>query len=523
MTTFDMNNAVENALNPKVDVYAIYLRKSREDLKAEARGEGETLSRHRKILTDYAARRGIYVERIYEEIESGETIKDRPKMQQLIEDCYAGKYRGILVMEISRLSRGNQGDAQTILDCLKYANNNKGLLVSTPTKTYDINRNPDDEEYMEFELFMSRREYKMITKRMQRGKEQSIVEGCFISSHRPYGYNIIETQAGRTLTPHPTEAEIVRKIFDWRVNHNMSPGDIARKLTRQGVPSYSGTPEWHRSTVRTILQNPVYRGKVKWYSVMRVKSMVDGKVVEKKKKMTDSDHYMEYDGKHEALVSDELFETAQKGFRRDNTKANLTLKNPLAGLLVCAKCQKAMFLFDYKKTPGSRARLNHAESQVCKVKSAYFSDVMDAFVYGLKMHLKNYMVMIDNKPVDDEEEIKEQIAALEAEKKRIKKILSNMFDDYENQIYTANEFVERKAKHNKRLEEIEKEIDELTYAIPEKKEYEEKIVYLHDAIEMLKSDDVPASFKNEYLKQFVQRVEFSRENDEEFILDIHLY
>ena len=116
------------------DKYAIYLRKSRADLALEADGQGETLARHKKILTDLAARKGLYVAKIYQEIVSGETIEARPEIQQLITDCYAGMYRGIIIIEVTRLSRGNQGDAQMILDCLKYANKNNGLLVITPTK-----------------------------------------------------------------------------------------------------------------------------------------------------------------------------------------------------------------------------------------------------------------------------------------------------------------------------------------------------------------------------------------------------
>ena len=61
----------------QLDHYAIYLRKSRADTEAEKLGEGETLARHRKILTELAARKGLYVERIYEEIVSGETIAAR--------------------------------------------------------------------------------------------------------------------------------------------------------------------------------------------------------------------------------------------------------------------------------------------------------------------------------------------------------------------------------------------------------------------------------------------------------------
>ena len=65
MPTFDMNNATDRAL--KMDVYAIYLRKSRADLEAEKLGEGETLARHRKILEELAARKGFYIGEIYEE------------------------------------------------------------------------------------------------------------------------------------------------------------------------------------------------------------------------------------------------------------------------------------------------------------------------------------------------------------------------------------------------------------------------------------------------------------------------
>ena len=99
-----------------MDVYAIYLRKSRADIEAEKLGEGETLARHRKILEELAARKGFFIREVYTEIESGQTITGRPKMQKLIEDCYDGKYKGILIVEVTRLSRGNQGDAQGNLE-----------------------------------------------------------------------------------------------------------------------------------------------------------------------------------------------------------------------------------------------------------------------------------------------------------------------------------------------------------------------------------------------------------------------
>lgn len=505
-----------------MDLYAMYLRKSRADVEAEKLGEGETLKRHKEILTTLAARQGLYVEKIYEEIVSGETIEARPQIQALINDCYAGKYRGIIIIDVDRLSRGNQGDMQVIMDCLRYSNNREGLLVVTPTKTYDVAHNPDDEEYMEFVLFMSRREYKTIQKRLDRGRKQAVVEGNYMGSYRPYGYDIVKTKYYRTLTPNQDEAPIAKNIFEWTVNDNMTPGEIARKLTRLGVPTYRGDKEWSVATIKTILTNPIYVGKVRWNDRMCVKSMVDGHVVKTRPRSNHTSHYMEYDGKHEALITTDIFDKAKSKFYSDKTKGELELQNPLAGLLVCQKCGYAMLYQGYKKSATTEPRVSHRPSQVCKVKSATLCDVINAFKYGLKLYIEDFEVKIDNSNLVNEDEISEQIKALEKEKKKIEKTLSKIFDDYEEGIYTPNEFVQRKQKHNDRLDVIAKQIHDLESSIPEKTEYEDKIMYLKDAIDMLDDNSISAKVKNEFLKQFIEKVEFSRENNEEFILDIHL-
>ena len=54
--------------------YALYLRKSRADLEAEAHGEGDTLARHEHILMELAKSRALPIGAIYREIVSGERI-----------------------------------------------------------------------------------------------------------------------------------------------------------------------------------------------------------------------------------------------------------------------------------------------------------------------------------------------------------------------------------------------------------------------------------------------------------------
>lgn len=523
MTILDMNRIVDDALNPKMDVYAIYLRKSRADMEAEKLGEGETLARHKKILTDLAARKGLYIGGIYQELVSGDTIDARPEIQRLISDCYAGKYKGILIVEVTRLSRGSQGDAQTIMDCLRYSNMNNGILVITPTKTYDIAHSQEDEEYMEFELFMSRREYKMIQKRMERGRRQAVVEGNFMGTYRPYGYNIVKTKTGRTLVPNEEEAPIIKQIFNWTVKDNLTTFEIAKRLTAMGAPTYHGDTIWSKESVRDYLGNPVYTGRVKWNTRMTVKTMVNGELKSTRPRYQ-SDQFMLYDGKHKkhALVDDETFKLAQEKFYKDKTRSNLKLKNPLAGLIFCKDCGRAITYQPYGKTRVDRY-IHKPNTYGCKVKSAIAKDVIAAVTHGLKMYIEDFEMKVDKTPDVDENSIELQIELMRKELRKIEKKKAKLFDSWENEDITNNEFVERKAIHNQRIEILEKQIMELEYAIPEKEEYQDILLKLSDAFIAIRDEELNIEDKNHYLKKIIKRIEFSRENDDEFILDIDLH
>lgn len=509
-----------------MEQYAIYLRKSRADIEAEKLGEGETLARHRKILTELAARRQLFIGEIYQEIVSGETISARPEIQRLIQDCYVGKWAGVLVVEISRLSRGNQGDAQIILDCLRYSNRNNGVLVVTPTKVYDVAHNTDDEEFMEFELFMSRREYKMIKRRMDRGREHAVVEGNYMGAYRPYGYDILKTKNSRTLIPNEDEAPIVKSIFDWATKEKLSSGKIAERLCSMNVPTYRGGKEWNRSSVKTILTNPVYIGKVRWNDRMQVKKMLDGELTTSRPRSNHGEKYMEFDGKHKkfALVDEETFHAASEKFYCDRTKSNLRLSNPLAGLFFCQNCGFSMVYQSFKSKPNVSPRYLHRESSSCKVKSVLATDVWNAVSHALELYIKDFELRIDNSSNSDENAILEQIESLEKRVKQARKKLSKAFDDYEDGIYSAAEFLERKEKHNRDIEDMNRQILNLENSIPEKEAYEEKIIQFSGTLGFLSNQNVDADVKNAYLKSILNRIEFSREPNapDEFILDVYI-
>lgn len=121
--------------------YAIYLRKSRDDIAAERSGGEDTLARHEMMLTELAKQRGYLIGEIYREVVSGETISGRPEMQRLLRDVEAERWAGVLVTEVTRLARGDTIDQGVVAQTFKYS----GTLIVTPLKTYDPRDRGDEE------------------------------------------------------------------------------------------------------------------------------------------------------------------------------------------------------------------------------------------------------------------------------------------------------------------------------------------------------------------------------------------
>lgn len=111
---------------------AIYLRKSRADLEAEARGEGETLAKHRTTLLKIAKEMNLNVLSVREEIVSGESLVKRPEMLALLEEIEDNKYDVVLCMDMDRLGRGGMKEQGIILEAFKRSN----TKIMTPRKTY---------------------------------------------------------------------------------------------------------------------------------------------------------------------------------------------------------------------------------------------------------------------------------------------------------------------------------------------------------------------------------------------------
>jgi len=522
----DINQTIEKVTGQYTqDRYAMYLRKSRMDMELEAMGEGETLARHRHILENLAAKHDIHPDQIdvFHELVSGESLEDRPEAQKLLSNVYQNKYKGVLVVEVERLARGNTKDQGEVADAFQAS----GAKIITPAKVYDPH-NEFDQEYFEFGLFMSRREYKTIKRRLDAGKLQSVLEGNYVPSKRPFGYDIVKpSKKERTRVPND-EAKYVKMIFDWYTVDRWSTWKIAGTLTRMGVKTMSGK-EWNRGTVRDILSNIHYTGKVSWNKTKVVKEFDPnlGKMV-KRKIYTGPDEWIVVEGKHPALISQEQYDQAQI---EQQVKAPLNktreLRNPLAGLMLCKDCKRKMHIQYYPD--GSRVpRYYHPGNVTCKKKSLPISDVIDALVDALKGYIKDFESKAENNHGQDElKRYEATITAMEKELASRERKRKNLFADYEDGVYTREEFIERKQHRNHAIESIKKQLQEAMAAKPEPVDYSAQIINLHKMIDCIRDPEMSADAKNVFLKQFIDHIDYDATNHGrglggQVILDVYL-
>ncbi len=500
--------------------HCLYLRKSRADLDAEARGEGETLARHEKALLELGKRQKLNITQIYREIVSGETIAARPVMQQLLSEVEQGIWDGVLVMEVERLARGDTIDQGIVAQTFKLS----GTKIITPVKTYDPN-NEYDEEYFEFGLFMSRREYKTINRRLQRGRIASVKEGKYIGNKSPYGYvrKKLEHDKGFTLAPEPEQAPILKMIFELYTRGEQQPdgtyadmgiSKIVRKLNNLKILPANGDV-WVNTSIQGMLRNPVYIGKIRWSARPIKKKMVDGQLVTERPRAKQEDWIMA-DGLHDALIDNATWELAQQklstNLSRPCPKQYQTM-NPLAGLIVCGVCGRKMVRRPY-------TNCNYPDTLMCAVTScnnisSQLDYVEERVLQSLQQWLNNYKLTYGKQPVAASQMSikKKALKNTQTELKALEKQRDNIYDLLEKGVYTTDVFLERSQSINDKICELQASLSKINAEIEREALTEQSQKTIIPKAEHVLSEykkAKTAAEKNDLLKSVIEKAVYTK-------------
>ena len=431
----------------------IYLRKSRADRDHPGVLPEDVLKNHEAILLAFADKNCFEIADIKKEVVSGESLARRPEMLKLLEEVEDGLFDAVLVKDFDRLGRGSMMEQGIIIEAFRKS----ATKIITPEKTYDL-ENEFDEEYIDLSAFFARKELKMITKRLHSGRIKSVSDGNYISPHAPYGYD----KQNKSLVINEPEASAVRLIFELYTDRDYGAAAIAKYLSDHGIPNKHGGPDWDKTTVRNILRNPVYTGKITW-NKREYRYQSSGK---RTSRFASRLKWKIYNGKHGEIIGAELFERAQQaaGQRRAlSLHTSKPLRNPLANLLKCGGCGASMTI----RTAAGRPDTLRCYRNCGKSAGSYLSAAEERLISLLALYLKEHESLFQY--INDTHGVKKEVNAdqllaysLESYKNRKKKLelqRGKIYDLLEQGIYDRDTFLTRLEILTESLRLIENRIE----------------------------------------------------------------
>lgn len=483
----------------------MYLRKSRADGDADTE---TTLQRHRETLTEYAAAHGVHVIEIYPEVASGESLYARPQMLRLLQDVENGRYQAVLCMDMDRLSRGSMRDQGIILDAFKYS----GTLIVTPDRIYDLSTEAD-EQFAEIKTFLSRQEYRMISKRIQRGRERSVKSGRY-QSQAPYGYRNVYVGKDPTLEICEPEAAFVRMIFEMFLSGHGST-TIARTINGMGARTRTGRA-FDKSAIGRILCNPSYTGKVPW-GRQTITKAADGIHTYRQP----PEKWIVADGIHPAIIDAETFSRAQtlKALKAKKPYYDgVTIKSPLAGLVRCRNCGGLM----------QRRKLGAGYYLLCDKPGCCASTRFEFVENALIAHLSALLEEIEIAPAQPETALQTQQAALQAIRAELaaaERTKARLYELVEAGAYSVTEFRQRMDAAKEKISRLQKEESEAARTLESARNADpaKQAERIRNALDLYETQD--GAGRNALLKSVVDVAWYTKKKGSaqaDFILEVVL-
>lgn len=302
--------------------------------------DGYSLDAQRDKLRKYAEYEDMVVAGEYsDEGFSGKNIQGRHEFQRMlqdIQDCKDG-VEYVLVFKLSRFGR----NAADVLNSLQLMQDFGVNLICVED---GIDSSKDSGKLMISVLSaVAEIERENIRTQTMAGREQKAREGKWNGGFAPYGYRL---EKGELLIAED-EVDVIRTIFDRYIHTNDGVSGVAKYLNRQGFVKklrQNGTiPGFSASFVKSIIDNPVYMGKIA-YGRRRTEKKIGTR---NEMHVVEQSEFPVYEGKHEAIISEEDWNLAQEkrkinAYRREKVN-DPTHAHILSGILKCPCCGKSLY------------------------------------------------------------------------------------------------------------------------------------------------------------------------------------
>ena len=281
-----------------------YCRVSTEE---QSRPDHHSLKLQEEHCREYAKRNGWRVTKLRKDVGSGKDA-DRAGYQELLADVDSGAVDVIITYRLDRLSR----NVRDVYGFLQRASEGGIGFVST-SEHFDTTT-AMGRAMLGVGAVFAQLTREMISENVRHGMAKRAQAGKYTgATGNPrfgYGYS---PEEGKLLLE-PAEAAVVRKIFDLYGEQKWSLGKVAKYLNREGQRTKRGR-QWTAGVLAYLLRSSLYVGKVPYKGE-------------------------EYEGEHEPIVSQELFDEVQRLLEERRMMPPRTQHSPhlLSGIARCGKC-----------------------------------------------------------------------------------------------------------------------------------------------------------------------------------------
>ena len=282
---------------------------------------------------------------------SGYTFEQRESYQKMRRLMMSHQIDILIVKDFSRFSRRNSRGLVELEDL-----RDAGIRIISIGDAIDF---PNDDDWLkiQFQFLINEMPVTDTSKKVRNVIKRRQADGRWICA-APYGYIVNKRQEFEVV---PTEAEIVRKIFDLYNNAGWGYKRIANYLTEQGIPTprmsekqrkdaageenkIKAKPEWSIVSVQGILDNDFYIGTFRQAKYTRRK--INGKDMKR-----DEDEHIVIENHHQPIIDYRTFAITRALREKRTTSHYRGVKkydNVYSGFLECGDCGSPMFSMSRK-------------------------------------------------------------------------------------------------------------------------------------------------------------------------------
>ncbi len=373
-----------------------------------------------KLLKEYAEKKDFKIGKKFSISESASGRYQRKCFDEMLDYVKNNDIKVIICEKVDRLTR-NLKDAVFINEWL---NNDSERQVHFVKENCILSRDSKSNDKFIWNIKVSTAQYYIdnLSEEVKKGQKEKLAQGWF-PQKSPLGYKTMGEKGHKIHVVDEDKSFLVKKMFELYSSGNYSLKKLVEKMFEEGLRTNGGN-KLCKSRLATLLSDPFYMGKIRWNDAV-------------------------YSGKHEALVSEEMFELVQRTLKGKKTPRYTKHLYLFKGFLRCNECGGLITWEKHKGIVYGHCNHYRSCSQTTWIKEPE-AEKQISHLFG-NLQIKNQKLMEWIKQAlkeSHQDEIQYHSSALKELNLRlgqIQKRIDNLYDDKVDEKITK-EFYESKFK-----------------------------------------------------------------------------